>query len=806
MTQLLTFNFNIMELIIKKLGIAIATLSLSISTFAYDFKVDNICYNINKDKETVNVTKPEKNNYSGDVIIPETVQYKGKQYTITGIDNGTFNNSKALRSVVLPSTINKLPSFTFYNCTALNKIVLNDNLEMLPDNCFLSCSALHEINIPKGVTTIGEAAFKDCTSITSLTIPENVTRIEYEAFLGCKALSHITFSDSQNRLRIGYGNNSDRGAFIDCPLYDIYMGRNISNLYTNYYKVFSEHPTLSKVTLGKNVTKIYPRLFQECNALESIIVEGPNLKEIQTAAFKGCSNLKEFKGNALNSVEIIGNTAFQFCNSLKEIVLPQITTVGDWAFSGGNLEKVFLGDNIAIIPQGCFTSQTSLKYVYLGSSVTSIETGVFHECFGLINIFLFSDKLVTLGESAIPTNVSKIYVPNPSRYDNILNNYYLDYLAIINPISATYSGSVPNFSYINNVIDTNLNIVPSIFNSNVGEYNGPISVKFSYGDWSSTALINCIYKITPATITIIANDASKKYGSENPELTCSFFGFKNNETKDVLTRLPNVETTATASSNVGTYPIIPSGAEAQNYTFNYERGTLTITKADQTIEWEQQLETANVGDIIELTATSSAGLPIKYSSTDESIAEIFTQAGKKFVEFLKPGNVSIRANQEGNENYNEADRISKKITVTTPFVFVTSLVFNPTEWNGIEKSNFHISATIQPDNATNRTLEWSSSNEQVAVVDNNGNVEVLIPGDCVITAKTTDGSNISAECHVKALSGIDDIVVDVNKNFDVYNAHGVLIYKSASKDMLKSLHSGIYIIKQNSSIHKIIIN
>lgn len=162
----------------------------------------------------------------------------------------------------------------------------------------------------------------------------------------------------------------------------------------------------------------------------------------------------------------------------------------------------------------------------------------------------------------------------------------------------------------------------------------------------------------------MAKDATKQFGMENPDLTCSYFGFKNGETEEILIKRPLVETTATTMSNVGNYPIIPYGAEAQNYTFNYERGTLTIKKANQIIEWNQQLGTVNVGDVIELTASSTSGLPIKYTSTDETIAEIFTQSGKKYVEFLKSGNVTIRATQEGDENYNEADRVSKPIEVS----------------------------------------------------------------------------------------------------------------------------------------------
>ena len=53
----------------------------------------------------------------------------------------------------------------------------------------------------------------------------------------------------------------------------------------------------------------------------------------------------------------------------------------------------------------------------------------------------------------------------------------------------------------------------------------------------------------------------------------------NGDNESVITTKPTVTTTATASSNVGTYPVSISGGVAQNYTLKYETGTLTITKA-----------------------------------------------------------------------------------------------------------------------------------------------------------------------------------------------------------------------------------
>ena len=797
-----------------KLFLLLTALFSCISVKAYDFESDGLYYNINSDKTTVTLTKASSSaHYSGKLSIPESVTYNQKTYTVTAIENSTFSSSYSLISVELPNSITSLPTYAFSFCKALSEVQLGNGITTIPQRCFSACTALRSITIPESVETIGEYAFSSCSSIVDITIPSSVTRIEYSAFVGCTALSHITFSDSPNILKIGYGYYEGvyKGAFDECPLFDIYIGRNISNLYKSsthdLNAVFLGHKTLNEITLGDNVTIIYPELFQNCTALTMVNVQGTNLKEIRESAFEGCSKLSKFGGNALNSVQVIGIEAFKNCPLIKEVVLPSITSIGEDAFYAynGELEKVFLGDNITIIPRYCFLSQSSLKYVYLGSSISNIEASAFSGCNGLINIFLFSEDLVALGDKAIPNNVSKIYVPNPSRYDNLLKDYYRDYLITINNTVNEYSGKSPNFSYTNNVENSVVSFDSPGLDVNVGEYNTTIDVNFKIGEWQSTANVPAKYTITPANLTIIASDASRQYGTENPEFTCSFFGFKNNETKDVLTKQPTIETTATITSNVGSYPIIPYGAEARNYTFTYERGQLNITKAYQEIVWSQVFDDVHVGDIIELTAESSSGLDIKYTSTDETIAEIFTQSGKKYVEFLKTGNVSIRANQAGNENYNEADRVSKSIEVKAKSILVSSLTFDCTEWNGYEDSNFQITATILPENATNKALQWSSNDEDVATVDNDGLVTILAPGNCIISAKTLDGSNLSADCSIKAVSGINMIEFDENAMFDVYNSNGIMIKKSVSNETLNSLSPGLYIIIQNGIAHKIMI-
>ena len=59
---------------------------------------------------------------------------------------------------------------------------------------------------------------------------------------------------------------------------------------------------------------------------------------------------------------------------------------------------------------------------------------------------------------------------------------------------------------------------------------------------------------------------------------------------------------------------------------------------------------------------------------------------------------------------------------------------------------FQLTATVTPANTTNKSVTWKSSNNNVATIDSKGNVKAISPGSAIISATTTDGSNLSATC------------------------------------------------------------
>ena len=87
--------------------------------------------------------------------------------------------------------------------------------------------------------------------------------------------------------------------------------------------------------------------------------------------------------------------------------------------------------------------------------------------------------------------------------------------------------------------------------------------------------------VTPALLTVTADNQSRRYGEENPPLTYTITGFMNGEQSSVLTSLPVITTTATIASPEGDYPITVSGGSARNYRFTYVPGTLSISPVIQ---------------------------------------------------------------------------------------------------------------------------------------------------------------------------------------------------------------------------------
>ncbi|MBQ8220379.1 MAG: leucine-rich repeat domain-containing protein [Bacteroidaceae bacterium] len=327
------------------------------------FTVDGIEYTVSSTDGTCSVSGYDES-FGTEVVIPSSVDYKNRTFSVTSIGYCAFND----------------------------------------------CSSLASITIPEGVTGIEEKAFYKCRSLTSFTIPTSVMSIGDDAFYWCSSLKEVFFEDGSKTLTLG--DVKGKGLFSDCPLEKVYLGRNL-NYNDSYYSPFSDKTQLTSVTIGGNVTSIGKHAFAYCSSLTSITIPA-NVTSIGDYAFNDCSSLASItipEGvtgiwnyafsdcSSLTSITIpasvtsIGHVAFERCTSLKEVTIEdgsEELACGRMLFNGCLLEEVYLGrdlryetDDPRFVPFGHNSNLTSLT---IGESVTSIGDYAFYQCSSLASI------------------------------------------------------------------------------------------------------------------------------------------------------------------------------------------------------------------------------------------------------------------------------------------------------------------------------------------------------------------------------------------------------------------------------------
>jgi filamentous hemagglutinin family protein len=136
----------------------------------------------------------------------------------------------------------------------------------------------------------------------------------------------------------------------------------------------------------------------------------------------------------------------------------------------------------------------------------------------------------------------------------------------------TLGSIVPNLSFITTATPA----------SGVGSYSVMPSGTSANGNYTLSFAPGTL-SVTPAPLTITADDASRLYGGANPAFSFSVSGLKNGDTASVVSGV-TFATDAGTRSFTGGYPIIPQGGSAENYTIeHHQTGTLTVRPAPLTV-------------------------------------------------------------------------------------------------------------------------------------------------------------------------------------------------------------------------------
>lgn len=186
----------------------------------------------------------------------------------------------------------------------------------------------------------------------------------------------------------------------------------------------------------------------------------------------------------------------------------------------------------------------------------------------------------------------------------------------------------------------------------------------------------------------------------------------------------------------------------------------------------------------------SVHLGIVWWSENENVAKVDASG---VVTAVGNGTAVIKAVPDGLTITAEAT-----VTVTT---LAEKITLDPRNYTALPGTVFSIEATVLPEDASDKSVTWTTDNEEVATVDSNGNVTVTGIGAANITCTAADGSDVRAVCQVSGVTGIDQILAD-GQTADVYTVSGIMVKRGATADDVRSLPSGIYIINGSSVVIK----
>lgn len=199
-----------------------------------------------------------------------------------------------------------------------------------------------------------------------------------------------------------------------------------------------------------------------------------------------------------------------------------------------------------------------------------------------------------------------------------------------------------------------------------------------------------------------------------------------------------------------------------------------------------------IGETHMLTATVAPDLAsntkLTWSSSDSKVA---TVSDNGLVTAIAKGEATITVTT-ANGLSDSCDIIVEKEDEPEPIVPV-SIILSETSVTLNEGESLKLIATVIPADAE-YTLTWSTTNSEIAIVDEKGIVTGVSEGSTMITV-TTD-NDLSASCEVTVLTeaGVE-YLIDDSKTLDIYTINGIMLKDNVDKDYIKSLDKGIYIIR-----------
>ena len=490
-------------------------------------------YTINIDKNVVakfDVAEEMKNfNFTSDATTCSITGIKNKTVTeiilpdyVTSIGEGAFSNCINLTNIVLSEKLTDIGNSAFFHCYRLVEVINQSSINLIQgsedcggvakyaleihqgtvkgavnadnylfytvnDTNYLigyigqdsiltlpedyngenyvinkfafKSSNITSVIISNGVTNIGEEAFRE-SSLVSVTIPNSTVSIGEDAFVWCFKLVEVVNNSSldvvtgtmENGWIAYYAKEVHSGAskivYKDNYIFYSHDGSNYLlgyigkdeklSLPENYngqnYEIYNyafdndyfKQNNFTEIIIPNSVTRIGESAFHFCENLKNVTISD-NVTEIGSRAFFGCYALEKFELPV--GIIKIGLDAFPSnCKTNKNGVY----YVGDWVVGfNHNTSTVTIVDGTVGIADGAFQFATSLVSVYIPNSIKFIGSEAFLECNNLIGVTfenLYDDwNCLWSGGLDIERVVSCYDLQNPQTAAEYLKSTYCYY-------------------------------------------------------------------------------------------------------------------------------------------------------------------------------------------------------------------------------------------------------------------------------------------------------------------------------------------------------------------------------------------
>ncbi len=280
---------NYKSLLIGALGCFFA-----LTANAHDIEVDGLYYATKSDgTATVRAPLAEETKPSGDIVIPASITYNGKDYKVIAIDDEAFAYGYQITSLEIEEGIQTIGKNAFFNCSGLTELWFPASVTEIGDYAFNSCTNVTTIDFPTGLKVAGKifqscinltkvnfswkcvvtelnGTFEDCRVLPNISIPSTVVSIGGDTFSGCKKLAKVSFSGNNLKTIGDWAFNGNVFTTLEIPegveeIGDMALGAMNGAWNTN--------KTMTSVTLPSSLKKIAYNAFNNCGALTELIIK-----------------------------------------------------------------------------------------------------------------------------------------------------------------------------------------------------------------------------------------------------------------------------------------------------------------------------------------------------------------------------------------------------------------------------------------------------------------------------------------------------------------------------------------------------